>query len=56
MVWDQQHCSESWEMTELILRLSSELHQQVQICKGHHTNGRKRRGTKEPLDECEKEE
>ena len=51
MVWDQQHCSESWEMTELILRLSSELHQQVQICKGHHTNGRKRRGTKEPLDE-----
>ena len=28
--------------------------QQPQICRWYHSNGRKWRGTKEPLDECEK--
>ena len=32
-----------------------EKHQQPQIC-GYHSNGRKRRGTEEPLDEGEGEE
>ena len=30
-----------------------EKHQQPQICKWYHSNGRKQRGTKEPLDEDE---
>ena len=33
-----------------------EKYQQLQICRWYHFNGRKRRGTKEPLDESEREE
>ena len=33
-----------------------EKYQQPQICRWHHRYGRKRRGTKEPLDESEREE
>ena len=35
---------------------SQENYQQAQICRLHHPNGRKRTGTKEPLDEGEKGE
>ena len=31
-------------------------YQQPQTCRGYHSDGRKRRGTKEPLDESEREE
>ena len=33
-----------------------EKYQQPQICRGYHSNGRKRRGTKEPFDEGERGE
>ena len=45
----------SWEMLDWMSYKPNqdrqEKHQQSQICRWYHSNGRKRRGTKEPLDE-----
>ena len=45
-----------WMSHKLESRLLGEtLYQQPQICRWYHSNGRKWRGTKEPLDESERE-
>ena len=44
-----------WMTHKLESRLLGE-NQQPQICRWYHCNGRKWRGTKEPLDECERGE
>ena len=52
--------STSWEMLEWMNHSWNqdcrEKYQEPQICRWHHSNGRKGRGTKEPLDECERGE
>ena len=45
----------AWWATVLVVAKSwTWLRDYAQICRWHHSNGRKRRGTKEPLDEGEK--